>query len=102
MTIIDFPSEPTNGQTINVGTTKYVFNSSYGTWDLVANVVEGTPGRFIVSSTEPEDVVEGDGWFDSNTGKMFILYDEYWVEVGPNLTGPAGEANFNTFMMMGA
>ena len=75
MTIIDFPSDPTNGQTINVGTTKYVFNSSYGTWDLVANVVEGTPGRFIVSSTEPEDVVEGDGWFDSNTGKMFILYE---------------------------
>ena len=102
MAVIDFPSNPEDGQILIVGTTKYEFNSAYGTWDLVANVVEGAPGRFVISSTAPTDLSEGDGWFDSTTTKMFILYDTYWVEVGPNLTGPAGEANFNTFMMMGA
>lgn len=102
MAAIDFPSSPTDGQVLVVGNTKYIYSSTYGTWDLVANVVQGTPGKFTVSATAPTGMSEGDGWFDANTGRMFILYDTYWVEVGPNLMGPAGEANFNSFMMMGA
>lgn len=59
MAAIDFPINPTNGQVFIIGNIKYVYNSTYTTWDLVANTITGP-------------------------------------------TGPAGEANFNSFMLMGS
>lgn len=56
----------------------------------------GTPGRFLVSETEPTSAVEGDAWFDATSSRTYIYFDGLWVEiigaVGPTgPTGPTGE-----------
>jgi hypothetical protein len=52
----------------------------------------GTPGRFLVSETEPVGAVEGDAWFDATSSRTYIYFDNLWVEVigamGPE--GPSG------------
>jgi hypothetical protein len=42
------------------------------------------------SDTPPSPAVEGDSWFDPNTGAIFIYYDGYWVETGAAPLGPTG------------
>ena len=46
----------------------------------------GADGRFINSATKPEEPVDGDMWFNTNTGQIFVYYDDgttsQWVESG--------------------
>ena len=49
----------------------------------------GALGNFAYS-TLPTVAVSGDAWFDAETGKAFIYYDNYWVEVGAAPFGPTG------------
>jgi hypothetical protein len=51
----------------------------------------------IVSDTDPSSPLAGTIWYESDTGKTFVYYDSFWVEVisstgdtGP--TGPTGPA----------
>ena len=37
-----------------------------------------------------EPVVDGDTWFNSETGRFYIYYDDYWVENTSSLVGPTG------------
>lgn len=43
-------------------------------------------GGVEVSSTAPSDPSEGDFWFDSTTGSIFVYYDSFWIEVGSSST----------------
>tara|TARA_R110000868_G_scaffold216396_1_gene466528 strand:+ start:4194 stop:5438 length:1245 start_codon:yes stop_codon:yes gene_type:complete len=56
----------------------------------LAAVVAGA----TVSDTAPVSPSEGDQWFDSVSGTMFVYYDSYWIEVGTQgavgETGPTG------------
>jgi hypothetical protein len=83
---IDFPSSPTAGQQFSVNGNAWTWNGT--AWDAAVTTVY--PGKFIASTTPPEDTQEGQGWFDSNTGQFFIYYDNSWVEVGEVRVGPAG------------
>lgn len=51
-----------------------------------------TGGSYTVSGTPPGDPQEGDVWFNSTTGRSYIYYDSYWVEIagGGGEAGPAG------------
>jgi hypothetical protein len=46
----------------------------------------GTDGRFTNSATKPSEPVDGDVWFNTNTGQIFVYYDDgttsQWVESG--------------------
>jgi hypothetical protein len=83
---IDFPSSPTAGQQFSVNGNAWTWNGT--AWDAAITTVY--PGKFIASTTPPEDTQEGQGWFDSNTGQFFIYYDNSWVEVGEVRVGPTG------------
>ena len=52
----------------------------------------GLPGKFITSSTAPEDPENGDVWFNTTTGVILVYYvDEdsgQWVESGYPVFGP--------------
>jgi hypothetical protein len=55
----------------------------------------GSPGQFIPQANTPPDYpVQGDVWFDTVTGAVFVYYDSFWVEVGTTefggATGPTG------------
>jgi hypothetical protein len=44
----------------------------------------------LISSTPPAVGVEGDVWFDSSSGTNYVYYDNFWVEINPNVQGPEG------------
>jgi hypothetical protein len=43
-----------------------------------------------VSATPPSSPIEGDLWYNSETGKSFIYYDSFWVENTSGISGPTG------------
>jgi hypothetical protein len=64
---------------IAIDTTNDVFYfKSSGTWQEVA----GGGATVTVSDTAPASPVEGDLWFESDTGRLLVYYDSTWVEVG--------------------
>ena len=66
-----------------------VFN---GTKFVSASVAAGGGGNasLTVSDTPPTGATEGDLWFESDTGKTFVYYDSFWVEVGSGGTSNNG------------
>lgn len=50
----------------------------------------GPDGKFYASSTAPVSPTEGDGWYNTDTGQLYVYYDSYWVETGTGSIGPAG------------
>ena len=47
-----------------------------------ADGAPGTPGKFEASDTAPASPFVGQGWYDTTTGKTYIWYDSFWVEIG--------------------
>lgn len=72
---IDFPNSPTLNQVYTVGDRSWIWNGTY--W-----AVSGTSSTFSAADTPPSNPTVGDLWFESDTGKTFVYYDNYWVEIG--------------------
>lgn len=49
--------------------------------DGIEWVVAQGAGGVVVTILPPEDPKTGDGWFNPETGKQYIWYDNYWIEV---------------------
>lgn len=58
----------------------------------------GGGSSVTVSDTKPTTASEGDLWFDSLSGRFFIYYDSFWIEVSSSTGGEP----LNTFLLMGA
>jgi hypothetical protein len=73
----------------------YYKNSSNA---IVEFTSSGSGSSTTISETAPSNPSAGDVWFESDTGKMFIYYDSFWVETSgadgsqgaTGLTGPEG------------
>lgn len=65
-----------------VDTTNDVFYyRSGGEWKQVT--AGGGGASITISDTLPTvGVSEGDLWFESDTGRTFVYYDSFWVEIG--------------------
>jgi hypothetical protein len=93
---ISLPDNPTNGQTVQIGTIIYTYDASAGVWN--SNSAVGptlNPATVTTSDTAPTNPNNGDMWFDSSVGKTFIWYDDgtstQWVQMSPNTqSGAAG------------
>lgn len=63
-------------------------------------LASGSGAKLTVSDTKPTSPSSGDLWYESDTGKTFVYYDSFWVEIGhgsnavvpENITGNAGTA----------
>jgi hypothetical protein len=54
---------------------------------------EGGGSAFVLSETAPATATEGDTWFNTQTGKLYVYYDSFWVEaVASGATGATGPA----------
>lgn len=53
----------------------------------------GASGGVEVSATAPESPSEGDFWYDSEAGEMFIYYDSQWVAPVVPATVPTASAS---------
>jgi len=107
---ISLPDNPTDGQTVQIGTIIYTYDATVGVWN--SNSAVGptlTPATVTTSDTAPSSPSNGDMWFDSSVGKTFIWYDDgtstQWVQMNPNTqTGGADGssvavyANFAAFV----
>ena len=72
---IDFPASPGVNDTHTVGTTTFVWNGTY--WGRSANTA-----KFTAADAAPSSPALGDLWYESDSGKAFIYYDNSWVELG--------------------
>lgn len=83
---IVFPSSPTNGQIFSDPVTgnRYTYDSSKSLWKFSSNNVSMTVGAAPPPTTA---VAPGAMWYNTNTGRTFILYDDgdsrQWVENVP-------------------
>lgn len=108
MAAIDFPNSPSVNDTFSAAGQTWIWTGT--AWDLVLAAVvgptgptgpqgsastvagpTGPTGAFTVSSdTPPANPDEGDAWFNSTTGQIYVYYDSYWVESASSNIGPAG------------
>ena len=67
-------TEPEDGQTL-------VYDIENNIWINGNSISSGGP--LTVSATPPEDPQEGDSWYNSSDGALYIFYDSFWVEASP-------------------
>jgi len=90
----NFPNSPSNGDTHVFGGTTYTYNSTKGVWNSSAS--SGGGGASVTTDdTAPSSPSDGDLWWDSAGGKMYVYYQDadssQWVSVSvPGSAGPAG------------
>jgi hypothetical protein len=72
---IDFPDSPSVDDQHTVGERSWRWTGVY--WELTS-----TSSLFTASDTAPSSPTAGDIWFESSTGKTYIRYDSYWIEIG--------------------
>ncbi len=80
----------------------YFKNSSNTIVDYATIVVAGAGGSAVASDTPPSSPSAGDIWLESDTGKMFVYYDSFWIEVSgtgsvgvTGATGATGDPGLN-------
>ena len=79
---IDFPNSPTTNQLYTVGSRSWKWDGD--TWNIYA----ATPAIYVQDSA-PTSPINGDQWYESDTGRWFLRYQSVWVEIG-NTTDVAG------------
>jgi hypothetical protein len=103
MARIDFPSNPSNGQTLTVtvagANTVYTYNSTYSVWrskGTATTISSGGGASVTTSNSAPSSPSSGDLWWNSMDGNMYVYYNDgdsnQWVQSNPAQQGPAGAA----------
>jgi microcystin-dependent protein/3D (Asp-Asp-Asp) domain-containing protein len=96
MAAIDFPDSPEVNDIFTAGDRSWKWSGV--AWQTVTTRIGATgptgpigpDGSFLVSTDEPESPIEGDVWYNSVTGQMFIYYDSFWVESNNSIVGATG------------
>ncbi|OUU63830.1 MAG: hypothetical protein CBC24_08670 [Candidatus Pelagibacter sp. TMED64] len=99
MAVVNLPDAPSNGTTQTVGGITYTYDSSKGYWTSSAGS-SGSGGGASVSTSDsaPSSPSDGDLWYDTDDGGMFVYYADgssnQWVEVigQQGAAGAAGAA----------
>ena len=87
MAAVNLPDNPANGTTQTVGGITYTYNSSKGYWTAASSGGGGGGGGASVSTSDsaPSSPSDGDLWYDTDDGGMFVYYADgssnQWVEV---------------------
>jgi hypothetical protein len=81
MAALDFPSSPTNGQVYG----NFMWSSSKGAWQA-----KPITGKVTTSATAPATPSNGDEWFNTNDGNIYVYYTDVdgsqWVQVSSDAT----------------
>jgi len=97
--IFDFELQTGRASTLAVGT---VTTGSYSSSASVTNVgtssdaifnfsiPQGIPGDFQPGLTPPANPLAGQVWYNTETGRAYIYYDNFWIEFSPGFTGQQG------------
>jgi microcystin-dependent protein len=96
MAAIDFPDSPEIDDIFSAGSRSWKWTGI--AWQTVTTEIgatgplgpTGPDGSFLVSQTKPSNPSNGDVWYDSVTGQMFVYYDNFWVEANNSVIGATG------------
>lgn len=93
MAVVNFPDNPSDGDTQAVGGITYTYSSSKGYWTAAASGGGGGGGASVTTDdAAPSSPNDGDLWWDSDAGKMYVYYADadssQWVSV--SVPGPIG------------
>lgn len=89
----DFPATPSDGQKFTPsGGPTYIWVAATSAWKIQGSI--GASGNAYVSDTPPLSPQPGQFWWESDTGNMFMWFDDgdsqQWVQVNvPNVAGLA-------------
>jgi hypothetical protein len=75
---------------LETNTRKTKFGDGTTAWTSLAYA---TSGGITSSDTAPSSPSVGDQWFNSSTGKTYVYYDSYWVELDSNGTSATSTGN---------
>ena len=86
MAVVNLPDSPANGTTQTVNGITYTYNSSKGYWTAAGSGGGGGGGASVTTSdSAPSSPSDGDLWYDTADGGMFVYYADgssnQWVEV---------------------
>ena len=86
MAVVNLPDSPANGTTQTVGGITYTYNSSKGYWTAASSGGGGGGGASVTTDdSAPGSPSDGDLWYDTDDGGMFVYYQDtdssQWVEV---------------------
>ena len=68
-----FPTTPATNDTLIINGTSYLYNGS--AWEVVGD------SSYTSSATAPTSPANGDHWFDSTNGVLYVRVDANWVDV---------------------
>lgn len=78
---LDFPTSPTNGQVYG----NFVYSTAKGAWQA-----KPITGKVTTSATAPSSPSNGDEWFNTNDGNIYVYYTDVdgsqWVQVKSDAT----------------
>jgi microcystin-dependent protein len=58
---------------------------------FIPGTASGGGSSVTVSDNPPSSPVQGNIWFESDTGRVFVYYDSFWIEVGASASStPVG------------
>ena len=99
MALYNFPDSPSNADTVTINGITYTYNSTKGYWTSSAGSSGGGGGASVsTSDSAPSSPSDGDLWYDTDDGGMFVYYADgssnQWVEVigQQGAAGAAGSA----------
>lgn len=122
MAALDFPSSPTNGQVYTSGTTSWSYSTAKTAWIVLGTGFSGytgsqgytgsrgytgslgyvgSKGTTQTGTTPPASPISGDQWWDSETGNLYVYYDDgtsaQWVQqsLGASVAGGNTNIQFN-------
>lgn len=59
-----------------------------------SNLLAGSGGGATISDTPPASPTAGQIWYESDTGRVFVYYDSFWIEIGASASStPVGTVN---------
>jgi len=89
---INFPTSPSNGDTVTEGNITYTYNATKGYW--VSVEASGGGSSVTVSDTAPASPSDGDMWYNSLDLNLYVYYNDgtssQWVQSAPQQAGVAG------------
>ena len=82
---INFPASPTLNDEVTQGNMVWFWNATY--WEL-----RSSTSKFTAGDDAPSSYTPGDFWYETDTGKLYVRFDDYWVEVGHSSDGQSFQA----------
>ena len=81
MPALDFPASPTNGQVY----ANWIYSTAKGAWQA-----KPITGKVTTSAVAPSAPTNGDEWFNTNDGNLYVYYTDVdgsqWVQVKSDAT----------------